>query len=421
MEPTSSIFEAILVTDTAPLHDSLPPHLEEEPLVQNLRFHRLPHQVPGAPDATLRLVSYNILAESLALRHSQLYEHLTHKDLRWDARSGQLIAQLSATRADFFCLQEVDNFCQLRQSMAPLGYKGEFKKRTSPSNEDGCAILWNSSRYRLLRSFPIEFNRAHSSRMNFDNVALGGLFASLQDPNLIVCVVSTHFLFDPQRGDLKMGQAQYLLSIVEDVVEEARLQYAASEIPILIAGDMNSTPYSGIWELFRSGRISLDMKNLSGWRTEIGGQRIPRHPGQKQSHVEVKDSKETLKFLDVETNADSDVATFSHSLALCSAYQEYGLIHELLHQSKMICPTQPLFPSTWMGEPLVTSLTGGSKNAVDSIWFSHKSMHVHRLLELPHQNAVTRAPCRLPNELHPSDHFLLGADFTLSTPKEKFF
>jgi len=384
---------------------------EPAPLHQQIRFHEVPHTQPALPEDTIRVVSYNILAETLALRHNALYGHTDPVQLKWESRLPQLLSQLRETQADFFCLQEVDNFSQLQHTLAPLGYKGDFKKRTSDKNSDGCAIFWNSSRFSHLESHPIEFNHERSTREDFDNVAMCSLFSLRSQPNRVVCVVSTHFLFNPQRGDLKMGQAQYLLSAIEDVVEEARLKYPQSDISMIVAGDMNSTPYSGVWELFRRGELSLDLAELPDWCSSIGGQRITRRRGQTNKNVELGDSTESLAKLDVET--DSDTVTFSHDFDLGSAYENYGTIHEMVHKNRMNHPEQPLFPSTHMSEPLVTAVTNGCKNAVDSIWFTKNSLRIHRLLDLPNQNDVMGTNVCLPSIKHPSDHFLLGADFVL--------
>jgi len=385
---------------------------EPAPLEQQIRFHEVPASQPARPEDTIRVVSYNILAETLALRHGALYGHTDPAQLTWKARLPQLLGQLQDTQADFFCLQEVDNFPQLQQSLGSLGYKGDFKKRTSEKNTDGCAIFWNSARFSHLESHPIEFNHGRSSREDFDNVAMCSLFSLRSQPSRVICVVSTHFLFNPQRGDLKMGQAQYLLSAIEDVIEEARLKYPqTSDISMVVAGDMNSTPYSGVWELFRRGELSLDLADLPDWCSSIGGQRIPRRRGQPNKDVELGDSTESLAKLDVET--DSDTVTFSHDFDFGSAYENYGEIHEKVHRDRMNHPEQPLFPNTKMSEPLVTSVTNGSKNAVDSIWFTKNSMRIHRLLDLPNQNDVMGTNVCLPSIKHPSDHFLLGADFVL--------
>ena len=105
------------------------------------------------------------------------------------------------------------------------GYLGCFQQR-SGDKSDGCAIFWRSTKLRRVRQRALEFNI--SPRFDRDNVALlveleplepDGLSApSVPGEQLLtresaaaggggLVVATTHLLFNPKRGDIKLQQA----------------------------------------------------------------------------------------------------------------------------------------------------------------------------------------------------------------------
>ena len=51
-------------------------------------------------------------------------------------------------RPHVLCAQEVDHWASLEEDLAGAGYRGVFKKRTGDRKIDGCAIMWDTERYR---------------------------------------------------------------------------------------------------------------------------------------------------------------------------------------------------------------------------------------------------------------------------------
>jgi len=88
---------------------------------------------------TLKVVSYNVLAESL--------EEITTSGLDcriacWKHRSRLIKDELKRWDADIVCLQEVDHFDDFfMKVLGKWGYEGRFLKRTG-DKRDGCAIFW---------------------------------------------------------------------------------------------------------------------------------------------------------------------------------------------------------------------------------------------------------------------------------------
>ncbi|TYH97238.1 hypothetical protein ES332_A12G230500v1 [Gossypium tomentosum] len=103
-----------------------------------------------------RLVSYNILAQVYV--KSSLFPHSPSPCLRWKARSQAILTLLKDLGADFYSLQEVDEFDSFyKTSMEDLGYSSIYVQR-SGQKRDGCGIFYNKNCAELLLEETIEYN-----------------------------------------------------------------------------------------------------------------------------------------------------------------------------------------------------------------------------------------------------------------------
>lgn len=377
---------------------------------QNLQFYPVENKpLETIKDETIKVISYNILAESLSLRHSQLYPHISPEMLLWENRMNLLVKQINELDSDFYCLQEVDNFKELKTILEPTGLSGKYLKRSSFKNQDGCAIFWKKDRFDHLTTKYIEFNPTHDIHEGYDNVALCSFFRLKSNIDKIICVVSTHLLFNPQRGDIKLAQAQNMLLKIQKYISEIQNQNENSSISLVVAGDMNSTPYSGIWEFLQRGNLNLKLSELPFWRQTISGQQIS---SRKIQNIDLTDCIKSLSKLNVRPR--NEKYCFHHNFNFGSAYENYNELHEKIFDNSIesTCSSS-LFNENCSGEPRVTSVIDGCTNAVDSIWFCKNSLQLKSLLELPQQNYLLHSPHNLPSLLHPSDHFILGAEFIL--------
>lgn len=80
------------------------------------------------------------------------------------------------------------------------------------------------------------------------------LFSPQKLNDLRLCVANTHLLFNPKRGDIKLAQLMTLLAGIDDVT-------GGMKHPVIMCGDFNSHPRSGILNFLTSGR--LDLKDVS--------------------------------------------------------------------------------------------------------------------------------------------------------------
>jgi mRNA deadenylase 3'-5' endonuclease subunit Ccr4 len=81
-----------------------------------------------------------------------------------------------------------------------------------------------------------------------------------------VIVSNIHVLFNPKRGDIKLGQVRVLM----DLIMKESMQ---GSIPVIMCGDWNSAPYSGVYDFVSTGRLDFlerDRRTVSG---QIAGNR----------------------------------------------------------------------------------------------------------------------------------------------------
>ncbi|XP_057799433.1 LOW QUALITY PROTEIN: carbon catabolite repressor protein 4 homolog 6 [Salvia miltiorrhiza] len=219
------------------------------------------------------VLSYNILADYLATDHwHQLYYHIPRYIMDWNWRKKNIIFELGLWSADILCFQEVDRFQDLEAELKSRGYNGIWKMRTGYP-VDGCAIFWRVSRFKMIFEESIEYNRLGLR----DNVAQICVFESLNGRNISsgastlstssassnrVVVCNIHVLFNPKRGDIKLGQIRVLLERANAVSK------LWNDAPIVLCGDFNCTPESPMYNFIKEKE--LDLSELA--RDKVSGQ-----------------------------------------------------------------------------------------------------------------------------------------------------
>ncbi|KAK6921135.1 Endonuclease/exonuclease/phosphatase [Dillenia turbinata] len=149
------------------------------------------------------VVSYNILGDRNAFKHRDMYPNVPYYRLKWDRRKRVIRDELVGYNADIICLQEVDKYFDLLSIMEESGYAGNYKRR-SGDNVDGCAMFWKQDKFQLLEEESIEFKNLGLR----DNVAQLSVFemSKVESRRLLVVVGNIHVLYNPSRGDVKLGQ-----------------------------------------------------------------------------------------------------------------------------------------------------------------------------------------------------------------------
>ncbi|KAI3875097.1 hypothetical protein MKW98_019670 [Papaver atlanticum] len=280
-----------------------PPHYGQQQPNRPLQFRQqLPFTPPGTKQWDYRkwelavsqppaqcerfvVLSYNILANYLALDHRrELYFHIPFYVLDWERRKRNILFELGLWSADIMCLQEVDRFQDLENELKVHGYEGIWKMRTGQAI-DGCAIFWRTTRFKLRHEESIEFRNLglrdnvtqvcvlESRNQNSTDKVSADSPTSTSDANLVV-VCNIHVLFNPKRGEIKLGQVRVLLEKAHAVSKLWR------DAPVVLCGDFNCTPKSPLYNLILDQKLNLD--GLA--RNQVSGQTTAEISGPKRNY-----------------------------------------------------------------------------------------------------------------------------------------
>lgn len=343
------------------------------------------------------VLTYNLLADLYA--KADFANNCPAWCLHWHYRKRNLLRELLAYKADILCLQEVqsDHYLEFwAPELQKAGYVAIYKKKTTEiytENKyaiDGCATFFRRDRFSLVKKYEVEFNKAALSlaesfinpqqkksalnRLLKDNVALIAVLEAT-DPGTpeaggrrtLICVANTHIHANPELNDVKLWQVHTLLKGLEKIA-------ASADIPMLVAGDFNSTPGSPAHSLLVKGKVE----------------------------PQAVSSIDPLGFLKDQK--------LSHSLPLLSAYASMAdannaVDHRLVKQKQRLDPRNH--------EPLFTNLTKEFKGTLDYILYTNNSLQPTAVLELPIESEVRSRPDeQLPNAQFSSDHLALLAEFS---------
>ncbi|KAG9458079.1 hypothetical protein H6P81_002587 [Aristolochia fimbriata] len=330
--------------------------------------------------------SYNILGDGNASKHTDLYSGKPSDLMRWDERKRLICEELRKWQADIMCLQEVDRYDDLLSFLKKGGYTGSYKRRTGVTM-DGCALFWKQKVFRLLEGTCIEF-KGFGLR---DNVAQLFVFETRKDDSRRIVVGNIHVLFNPNRGDIKLGQIRLFLRKAHSLSEKW------GGVPVLLAGDFNSTPQSAIYKFLSSSKLNLylyDRRHLSG--------QIRCHPAQffvkqRQSYAyRFFKSFWTEEEL-VAASGDSKCTTVEHPLKLSSSYARVKTNRRTRNPN---------------GEPLVTSYHSKFLGTVDYLWYSD-GLTPQRVLDTLPIDVLLRTG-GLPTQKLGSDHLPLLCEFVFA-------
>lgn len=333
-------------------------------------------------ETTFAVLSYNVLCEKYAT--PQMYGYTPGWALVWDYRKEFILQEIMSYSADICCLQEVE-MGQYEEYFEPKlkqsDYEGIFwpksRARTMREDErrhvDGCATFFNSRIFRLVDKQLIEFNQIALQRPDFkktedifnrvmtkDNVAAIAMLEH-RATGAKLLVANAHMHWDPEFRDVKLVQSAMLMEQLESIgnrfakmAPQTKLENGASppkyasgkQIPMVICGDFNSTPDSGVYEFLSQGETPPDHQDF-------------------MDHTYGTYTSEGLR----------------HDYALRSAYHN-------------------------IGELPITNYTPGFRGAIDYIWYSSNTLANSGLLGEVDPAYLARV-VGFPNAHFPSEYVAL--------------
>ncbi|XP_050203861.1 carbon catabolite repressor protein 4 homolog 6 isoform X2 [Mercurialis annua] len=247
-----------------------PSHQQFRPKPLDYRDWEYAKTQPHPGSEKFVVLSYNILADYLAITHRKnLYFHIPVYMMEWEWRKKNILFELNLWSPDIMCFQEVDKFQDLADQLKLRGYTGIWQMRTGNA-VDGCAIFWRASRFKLIHEESIEFNKL-GLRDNVAQICVlelmsknctsntsGPCTSSAGSEKVVVCNV--HVLYNPRRGEIKLGQVRTLLD----------RSYVVSKrwnAPVVLCGDFNCTPKSPLYNFIAEQKLDLsgiDRDKVSG-------------------------------------------------------------------------------------------------------------------------------------------------------------
>lgn len=149
------------------------------------------------------------------------------------------------------------------------GYHCEYKRRTG-HKMDGCMVAFKKSRFTLFSSHPVEYFRPGIPILDRDNVGLIVVLKpageSRSEPN--ICVVTTHLLYNPRRGDVKLAQLALLLAEISRVARRDD----GTTCPILLCGDFNAVPASPLYTFITGSKLEYAGMPIGKVRGAVTGE-----------------------------------------------------------------------------------------------------------------------------------------------------
>ncbi|XP_031373650.1 carbon catabolite repressor protein 4 homolog 5 isoform X1 [Punica granatum] len=342
----------------------------------------------------LVVVSYNILGVENASKHPDLYSGVPAKFLKWKRRKRLICEEIRLYNAGILCLQEVDLFQDLAVDLQKDGYDGVFKGRTGEA-VDGCAIFWKDQRFTLVHEENIEF-RTFGLRDNVAQLCVLKINQTEENANLParssmyhtsqsrhVLVGNIHVLFNPNRGDVKLGQIRLFLEKAYELSEKW------GGIPVILGGDLNSVPESAVYQFLASSQLDIrlhDRRNISGQMASQSFRSMARSYRTISRPFMYRWTHEELRL----AAGSYGVTSLSHQLKLSSAY--------IAIPGSSRCRDR-------CGEPIATSYHSSFMGTVDYIWHTEELVPVRVLETLPVD--ILRRTKGFPSKRWGSDHLAL--------------
>ncbi|XP_044476528.1 carbon catabolite repressor protein 4 homolog 3 [Mangifera indica] len=367
-----------------------PRPLDQEPSPEIVRHWIYADSLPLVSQEKFKIASYNILGDKNAFKHKDLYPNVPLQYIKWSHRRRLICQELIGLSPDIICMQEVDRYFDLFNVMEKAGYAGSYKRRTG-DNVDGCAMFWKTDSFRLLEEVSIKFKEFGLR----DNVAQISVFEMCKAKSKRLVVCNNHVLYNPSRGEVKLGQICLLSSKAQIISKKW------GNVPVVLAGDFNCTPQSAIYKFLSSSELEIKLYN----RKDLSGQRAC-HPSQVFGAKNETCNPCTVidRFLQTGwTDEEIKIATGNTDSHLTML--------PLKLNSSYACVKGSTKMRDSTGEPLATSYHSKFFGTVDYLWYSNGLVPTGVLDTLPVD--ILRRTGGLPCKKLGSDHLALVSEFAI--------
>ncbi|KAJ3088340.1 Glucose-repressible alcohol dehydrogenase transcriptional effector [Quaeritorhiza haematococci] len=247
---------------------------------------------------TFTILCYNTLCDKYAT--PQAYAYTPSWVLNWDYRKELLLQEILVYNPDIVCLQEVEQSQYDEYFRDQLNQLGEYDSVFYPKSRartmddysrrsvDGCATFFKNTKFTLIEQHLIEFQQIAMQRpelrktqdvynrvMVKDNIAVVTLLEE-KETHARVVVANAHLHWDPNFMDVKLVQTAMLMEELDRIIQSCAAlparhpfqQHIAenpSRLPLIICGDFNSLPESGVYEFLSQGHIPQNHEDFGSY------------------------------------------------------------------------------------------------------------------------------------------------------------
>ncbi|KAL4487506.1 hypothetical protein ABPG72_007026 [Tetrahymena utriculariae] len=402
----------------------------------------------------LRIMQYNVLAPCYT--YPNLYPDCTKQDLEWHARLDLLIKEIKFVDPTILCLQEtqLDTLYDLNDKLKEVFDVSIIHSIKGKSKKDGCTTIFKKEEYEEIYSVKLDLDQSSSiyselKWINCENICLFTLLKDKKKPNSFILMGNTHFIYSPQMGLVKLGQAKLITSAIKSILETE----GDKSIDVFLCGDFNFIPNSALYSFFTQQSINFESLPLH----EVSNQDIAYTFEKNENSIDLhfqsttrryqffnnnKTQKEYIPYFESltglevkfdKTNQEFNVIfnknenlknknIITSDICLKSAYAEmYKQYNQKFPNSKkslinnLISKISKQDNLTY--EYGLSHFTKKGYLQCDFIWYKFadpaSQKHLKQILQQHDYSYVNKFKA-FPNQYHPSDHFPIVASFELN-------
>ncbi|RUP51908.1 hypothetical protein BC936DRAFT_144605 [Jimgerdemannia flammicorona] len=292
-----------------------------------------------ASAASFTIASYNLLADHCMYENQRLYPHVPIGDISWDKRRESIWKEFKEKACDIFALQVHAQYHACMPTTPhiftcshPLDHLARRKLKKSITTKNLCPLSapWATtdsikgalhiSKMVVPSLFTIEQSRlleykdkdsGYLSRGNVATIVILKVNNAQTDTPPYVCVGNTHLLFNPRRGIMKLGQLDLLFKAIDEELN-------GRDIPLIVCGDMNSTPDSLVTSFIESGLVDMSLipeQLMSGQqRAQQAQQAQTRARPSKTAKITTPSPPMNMAAITTPTASPSDLVTIRRAM-----------------------------------------------------------------------------------------------------------
>ena len=402
----------------------------------------------------LRIMSFNILAESVVLPHQFKYHDLNK--LTNKARYQTIVTEIEQIDPDILCCQEVDKSSVdlLKVLLMEKFDQCAFTSKDGMNKEDGSAIFFNSKDFQLKKAYYsdlfLDSDRGNydktddlSVSMYYPGVAVYTVLEKMtgEDKGQNILIANTHILFNKNKGHIKFSTVNLVLKTIKAIKEEHGLK------DVFFCGDFNLIPNSMIYEYITNGFFDMScpwrqysnqhllMQNAHtktiGQLAKMSDKKFHIHPDKKDKKVELsylnlllncevvlpkEGNNVTFRQQDKQMKLDRKeielyYKEFSQSIGLSSSYSDFNKQFIKQYEDDL-SDLMYKFDDSHNHDSFITHFAQDLVFTVDYIFYSRDGNYkVGQILQMPDKAFLNKFKLTCPVGDFGSDHFSIVADF----------